>query len=366
MTQSISFDKLRLEQNEEVQELHRQLKEKDNILRNYRKEHGKLEVFFRQVADSAPKISPLPIKYTPTKKKSKATAVAVAQTSDSHMGAVQDYDEVEGLNVFNPDICRARNIGFTKGFINYFEVQRNAYNINELHWLFTGDLVSGDIHGELLVTNAFPTPVQVVEAAKLHALQVAMAASYFDTIHVHFLVADNHSRLTRKPQASEAGLNSFNYIVGMMMKEMLAAHGNVIFNIYPQTEKVVAINGIQYLLTHGHTIQGWMGVPWYGIERKVGKESTARLAAIMREQQDVILKKMKEIGFHKLCHGHFHVNFDSELFCCAASIQGTTAYDHNNARFSEPGQPAWLIGSHGELARTNFKLKYYDHEIIAN
>ncbi len=351
---------LRHRQSEEFQELHRQLKEKDRIFENYKQQRGSLDVYFRQVQDAIPAIAPLPVSYRGEGSRTKSVMYAVAQTADSHMGAVQDADEIEGLNEFNPEVCERRNMGFTKGLLSYFETLRHAYTINTLHWFLTGDLISGDIHPELQITNAFPSPVQVERAAKLHAMQGAMMAPHFERIIIHFISADNHARLTKKPQASEAGLNSLNYLVGVMMRSYLEKHKNIEFNLYPVTEKVVQVGGMNYLLTHGHTIQGWMGVPWYGIERKVGKESTARLAAIMRSQQEAVRKRMNEIGFHKMCHSHFHVDFSSELFCCCASVQGTTAYDHNNARFSEPGQPAWLVGSKGEIARTNFKLKYYD------
>jgi hypothetical protein len=360
MKGTYSADEIRARQNEELQELYRQLDEKDRVLENYKKSRGGLEVFFNRVLSAVTPISPPPLAYEPPARARKSKVFAVNHTSDSHMGAVVEPSEIEGMGEFNPEICTRRNMGFAQSTLKYYNTMRNAYTINELHWLFTGDLISGDIHDELRITNAFPSPVQVVEAAKTHAGQVACLSPYFEKIVVHFLVADNHARLTNKPQAAEAGVNSLNYLVGILMEQYLSKCPNIDFRLYPQEEKVVNIGGMQYLLLHGHSIQGWMGVPWYGIERKAGKEATARLAAIMREQQDTILKKMKEIGFHKMCHGHFHVKFNSELYCCAASVQGTTAYDHRNARFSEPSQPAWLIGDHGEFARTDFKLSIYD------
>jgi len=351
-----SEDYLRHQQNEELQELHRQLREKDRIFENYKKSRGGLEVFFRKVQDAIRPVSPLPQRHVAEKKRTKTTVFAVNQTSDSHMGAVQGTDEIEGLNGFNPKICESRNMNFARMSLSYFNTMRSAYNVNELVWLYTGDLVSGDIHQELLTTNAFPLPVQVAEAAGLHAKQVAFMAPHFEHIRIEFIVDDNHARLTKKPQASEAGYNSMNYLVGVMMKQYLSSHTNVEVNIYPMHEKVIKVGNMRYLIMHGHSIQGWMGVPWYGIERRAGKEATARMQAIMQSQDDQMLWKMKELGFHKMVHGHFHVNFDGPMYACAASIQGTTAYDHKDGRFSPPGQPSWLVGPKGEFARTNFKL----------
>ncbi len=352
----LSENQLRRELNEEVQELHRQLRERERSNEALKKIHGGLLVFFRQVCDSISPITPLPQVYRPRLSRSKKTVSACMQTSDSHMGAVQDADEIEGLNEYSPDICRGRNLVFVKKALSYTDTLRGGYNINTLHYFFTGDLISGDIHQELLATNAFPSPVQVVEAAKIHSQQVALMAAHFNEVHVHFISADNHARLTKKPQASEAGINSLNYLVGEMMRQYLSNYKNVIFNLYPVTEKVVRVENFNYLTMHGHTIKQWMGVPYYGIERKAGRESTIRLAAIMREQNEEIIRRAKEIGFNKMMHGHFHVKFNGEIMRSAASVQGTTSYDHNNGRFSAPSQPFWLLSGRWEFGNTDFSL----------
>lgn len=357
---SLSEGQLKHSQSEEIQELYRQLEDKDRIFENYKKSRGGLEVFFRQVLSSIQPMSPLPVLFKPEASKSKPTAIAVNQTSDSHMGAVQPSYEVAYLNGYNPTVCGNRNIGYSLASSKYINTLRNGYVINELHWLFTGDLISGDIHEELKITNAFPSPVQVVQAAKLHAAQVGVVAPMYERIVVHFVTADNHARLTKKPQSGEEGFNSMNYLVGIMMKEYLRKHTNVEFNLHPVYEANIDIGNMKYLVTHGHGIKGWAGIPWYGIERKVSREATFRMAEIlMSYDQD---KALKELGFHKMVHGHFHTDLNTPTSSCAASVQGGTTFDLKNARMSKPGQPTWLIGEHGEFARTNFNLNVYDNE----
>lgn len=181
---------------------------------------------------------------------------------------------------------------------------------------------------------------------------IADIAPQFKFVRVHFVSEDNHSRLTKKPQAKEAGMNSLNYLVGYMAKTHLLNFLNVSFDIYPMNEKVISVNDRLYLITHGHTIRGWMGVPWYGVERKVGKEALARMQIIMQE-----FERAKEIGFHKYVFGHFHTPIDTPLYSCGASLQGTDAYDHQAGRYANPGQSAWLVHpKHGEFNRINFNL----------
>jgi len=100
-------------------------------------------------------------------------------------------------------------------------------------------------------------------------------------------------------------------------------------------------------------VRGWMGVPWYGVERKVGKEAQSRLHLIMQE-----VERAREIGFHKYVFGHFHTPIDTTLYSCGASLQGADAYDHQAGRYANPGQSAWLVHPrNGEFNRINFNLK---------
>lgn len=337
-------------QSEEVAALSEQIQDRERIIKEYRKEHGRLEVFFRQVRDQ---ISPLqPVIYKPEiiGKPIGARVVSVMHVTDTHMGAVQQPSEIEDFGEYNPQITTERCLDFARRHVTWANNHKNVYNLNEVVVLFTGDLISGDIHDELKVTNEFPSPVQVVRAAEVHAQQLMILAQNFDKVTAHFITEDNHSRLTKKPQAKEAGMNSMNYLVGEMIKAYISQQPNITFNIYPMLETVVDVNNQLYLITHGHSIRGWMGVPWYGVERKVGREAQARLQLIMAD-----IERAKTIGFHKYIFGHFHTPFDSILYACGGSLQGTDAYDHQAGRYSKPCQSSWMVHEkHGEFNRINF------------
>lgn len=361
MTDFITESELKGRHDEEKKQLHRELSQKDSALKEYRKEHGVLEVFFNRVIDCIEPITPFDSifkKMYRVKNKTLTEIIPVKHITDSHMGAVQNADEIEHFNEFSPIICERRNIGFTQGFVDWVLLHRGPYNIKSCHVIFTGDLISGDIHDELRVTNAFPVPEQVVKAAQVHSTQLALLAPYFETVTVDFLTEDNHSRLTKKPQAKEAGLNSYGYLIGKLIEAYISKHENITFNIHAQHEKVVHVSNLNYLITHGHGIKAWMGIPWYGIERRTARESTARQGIIMKD-----LSMAREVGFNKIIHGHFHTPFDTPLFSCGGSVSGTDAYDHQAGRHSEPSQSAWMVHPvWGEFNRINFQLKRYDSE----
>ena len=344
-------EQFKSEFSEKTEELKRKNKELESMLQGYRREHGKLQLFFEEVVNA---IEPIPGREPIIMEgvRRGSPVVPVLHLTDIHMGAVQDPNEIEGFNAYSPEIADNRAVDLTIRWLNWVNYQRKAYRIDEAAVIITGDIISGDIHEELRTTNAFPSPVQVARGAELIARLVADIAPQFKFVRVHFISEDNHSRLTKKPQAKEAGMNSLNYLVGYMAKTHLLNFLNVSFDIYPMNEKVINVNDRLYLITHGHTIRGWMGVPWYGVERKVGKEALARMQIIMQE-----FERAKEIGFHKYVFGHFHTPIDTPLYSCGASLQGTDAYDHQAGRYANPGQSAWLVHpKHGEFNRINFNL----------
>ena len=333
-------------------ELRSTIAEKDRILDEYKKSHGKLEDFFAQLASNIQPVLALPGTYDMSSEKADSACVAVMRISDGHMGAIQMPDEIESFNEFNPDICRSRQIDYAQRFCKWVNITRSAYRIDELAVIVTGDLISGDIHEELRVTNAFPAPVQCVRAAEVLVEQMRIVAANFEKVTVHFLVEDNHARLTKKPQAKEAGYNSFNYVVGKIAEIYLSKIKNVEFNIYPQYEKVVSVLNRKYLIAHGHGIKGWMGIPWYSIERHIGKEAKSRLQIIMND-----ITRAKDIGFHKFVFGHYHTYFETDLYSCCPSVSGTDAYDHKSGRHSEPGQSGWIVHPKlKEINHNNFRL----------
>lgn len=340
------------ESSEIVRELQEKIKQKEQILSDYQKEHGKLEIFFSALTDMVTSFDPLPIVYKPSANETRTEVEAVIQINDVHMGASQDENEIEGFNAYDPDVAMARCFDHVHRFCRYIDRQRTGYLINNCSVLVLGDLISGDIHTELQVTNAFPVTVQVVKAAQLLAEQIHLLSQNFNYVNVHFIGADNHGRLTRKPQAKHEGLNSLNYLVGVLAESYLEKCVNVNFNIYPQHEKVVRVLNRNYLITHGHGIMAWMGVPWYSIGRKVGREAEARMQLIMDQKL-----QMHEIGFHKFVFAHFHTPIDSVMYSCAGSVQGTDAYDHKNGRYAPPSQAGWLVHPrYKEFARVDFEL----------
>jgi len=335
-----------IDPDEEILSLRSQLKDRDRRLAAYKQDTGDLRGFFRDIALAIEAIRPAKTVYRKPLKKSKVSSPISAcfHDTDGHMGAVQDKDEIEGINEFSPEICRARKMYAAQKFLEWVEVERSGHTIPEAVWINTGDNISGDIHDELKITNAFPAPVQVVEAGLLLADQVALIAPHFEIVRVEMPSEDNHGRLTKKPQAAQAGYNSLNYVAGWIAKERLREIKNVRFNLYPQYMKTIEVRGRRYIVCHGHWIRQWVGFPYYGAERMASRESMRRMQLSLG-------------GFDRIILGHFHAPLRHPWYWIGGSVQGTTALDHSNSRYADPSQAAWLVHPrHGEFNAIDFKL----------
>jgi hypothetical protein len=326
--------------------------ERDQVksaFKDYKREHGQLEQLMAEVLAAVPILRVIPPVFKPSREHGQgADLAACLHVSDGHHGAKQDADEIEGFGVFSPAISRARQIGVVGDFLSWVELHRRGYSIPEARIICTGDMISGDVQ-DLRVTNAFPAPVQAVEAAQILADQAAMIAPHFARVVVDVITLDNHGRMTKKPQCKEGGLNNWMYVVSKMAEVLLRAHKNVTVNTWAMPQKVINVCGRRYLLCHGHEVSGWMGFPYYGIERKAARE------ALKRQNGPDVTK------FDKIILGHWHAPMQHPVFWIGGSVSGTDTYDHQAGRQAGPQQVSWLVHPKwGEFDRTEWNLTKYD------
>ena len=140
---------LKSEYSEKSVELRRQNAELKTVLQSYRREHGKLEVFFDEVKSA---ITPVR-EYEPIITKDAVKVGTLIEPAfhitDTHKGARQEPNEIEGFNAYNPEIATERSLRFAEKAVRWANYQKQAYRIENASIIITGDLISGDIHLEL-------------------------------------------------------------------------------------------------------------------------------------------------------------------------------------------------------------------------
>ena len=253
-------------------------------------------------------------------------------------------DNIGGFNRFNYNIACERVKTLTNKVLSWTKMHRSMYKVDELVVIATGDMISGEIHDELRRTNEFPAPEQCVKAAMLISKMVNELSSSFKKVRVEYIVADNHSRTTKKIEFAP-GTNSYNYIVGTMAKILLRDNPTVEFNVYPEIQHVIKVEGLQYLITHGNSIRGgFAGIPYYGMNRKLGAEALIR----MNMEEDC--------HFNRIVMGHYHTPFLNNGIEMTGCLSSTTAFDHAAGRHSPACQTGWLVSKKFEMDYSIFWL----------
>jgi hypothetical protein len=307
------------------------------------KRNGELQNIRDLVMSAVPPIAPLALEYKPRKKSKKNDHPAFLMLSDWQIGEVIDDAQAGGWGAYDLAVARRRVLALAEKLLDWVEVQRSGYRIDGLEVPFLGDLVSGDIHDELRITNEFPTPVAACEAGKLAADLLAVIAPHFNIVRAHFIGADNHGRLTKKPQYKQGALNNWNVVVCEVMRARLREHKNIILNFEVANPAVVEIEGSDILMAHGHDIKAWMGIPWYGMERYRGRNAI----------RYAMKGKSIRLG---LC-GHYHTPAEIPGWMMNGCLTGTTELDHAKGRFSCPSQKSFLWNrTHGAFNRTDWDL----------
>jgi hypothetical protein len=303
---------------------------------------GERREFFTQLVGSVVALEPYPQFTISPKAKTGSAVVPNLDLSDWHTGEVVQVNETEGFNRFNWAILQAGMFALVDDFLNWVEVQRQFYRIDDCAVTCKGDFVSGDIHSELLATNEFPLPVQTAKAGWLLGEVLHRLAGRFKTVTVWQNGGDNHGRLQKKPQAKQKAANNMNYLVYTIANQAVNRCSNLRIEQSDGIKQLAVIAGKRFLVEHGDTLKGWAGLPFYAFQREVGREAIRRMNT--------------DRGFHYLSLAHFHTPYFLENRIIGnGSMSGTSEFDHACGRHSLPCQVAFLVHpKHGVFNFTPF------------
>ncbi len=303
----------------------------ETSLKGLLKERGKYKALVDDIKTAIIAEEPFPRIQIVGHKATTSPVAAVLKLSDWQIGEVIESAETEGFGVFNHEIAQQRVEKLVHHFLGWIDMHRKAgYPLRVLHIFSEADLVSGNIHYELEVTNEFPVPVASVKAGFLLSWVVSQLAPHFDKVELWEESADNHGRLTRKNQAKQGALNNYSYIAHIVCNEKLRDHTNVNIHMGDGTKLLADVLGKKFLISHGHHIMGQMGIPYYGFERDRARE------AVKRQNTDKT--------FDYISMGHWHVPaIISGNILVNGSLTGTTEFDHMQGRHALPSQVSFMV-----------------------
>lgn len=260
-------------------------------------------------------------------------AVVGCFLSDFHCGEVVRADEIEGINAYDVDVFRARLRRYIAAVINI--APRWLADCEPAGCLLAlgGDLISGDIHEELRVTNALTSHEQVQVCVEELTTAIRHLVEAFGSVHVP-CVPGNHGRTTPKPTAKLAARLSYDTLIGSMLADRFAGDERVTFDVASGPDCLVRVFGWRILLTHGDRLgtgggQGFAG-PFLPIVR--GGKKVLHQHASMRRPYDLLMT------------GHYHTSGQPGAHLSNGSMVGYSEYPNGiRAAVEPPMQWAFLL-----------------------
>ncbi len=255
--------------------------------------------------------------------------------SDWHWEEEVSLDETAGMNKFNPEIAKKRVqklVSVTKELC-FEHMGRAKTEYPGMIICLGGDMITGNIHEELLATNA-QTPNEAIEDVTDHLCGALdnMAAA-FGKLFVPCVVG-NHGRSTHRPRMKQRVTTSYEWNIYCNLARYFRKSKNIQFMIPGEADAYFKVHGHRYLLTHGDS----MGV-------KGGDGIIGAMGPIMRGAIKVG-RSEAQIGrdIDTLIMGHFHQYLTLPGVIVNNCLIGYNEYGRLGLRvpYSRPSQALWF------------------------
>lgn len=264
-------------------------------------------------------------------------AVLGALISDIHYGEVVDPDEILGVNAFNPTICAERLEKYFHALTTIGVRWAKDCTIQGVLLALAGDLISGDIHEELRITNAFTSHEQVQGVVGLLEMGIRRLLEFYPAIHI-VGVPGNHGRTTMKPSAKRYAALSYDILVCSMLSDRFVNEPRVTFQFGRSKDQLTPVFGRTILTTHFDKI-GTRG----------GRGFAGAMLPIIRGSKLVIEQQGSVDRYPDLIQGgHYHTTGNPYLgrvpILANGSVIGVNEYgDDLRVAVEHPQQWAYLL-----------------------
>ncbi len=265
----------------------------------------------------------------------KGRSVVGCLVSDMHMGEVVSSDELNGVNAFDPDICRDRMKRYFEAACVVGKRWASDTKCEGALLALGGDLISGNLHEELTISNALTSPEQVIAATEIIAAGIIQLRLAYNRVHV-VSVPGNHGRTTHKSTAKLYSRLSYDTMIAAMLAERFRGDKHITFQYGPAKDQIAPIFGRSVLLTHGDKLgsRGGMGFAGPNLPIVRGTKKVEAQQARLGRRPDLILM------------GHFHTSSNPGGVLANGSVVGYGEYaDDIRADPDFPSQWLFLLHS---------------------
>jgi hypothetical protein len=259
------------------------------------------------------------------------TGVPVLFASDWHFGEVVRGAEIGGSNEYNITIAKARARTMVQTFVRLLKnhIQHTTYP--GCVFILGGDMMSGDIHEELVETNEMEMMPCLLELVPLLAWCIGTLADEFGKVFVP-CVTGNHGRTSRKPRMKRRNHTNYDWLCYQLLQRFFEKDKRVSFMIPEGPDAYFRVYNTRFLLTHGDQFRGGDGFAGAIVPIARGdKRKRARNSQTNRSYDIAVM-------------GHWHQYIHTGDFVVNGSLKGLDEYAYaNNFGFELAAQAAWMV-----------------------
>ena len=263
-------------------------------------------------------------------KKATAPGVPKIMLSDLHWGEVVHAAQIGGVNSYNIAIAHRRVRAVIETTIALCKILDPTMSYPGIVAPLGGDMVSGNIHDELMASNELNTMPTVLDLYGQLVPAIRLLADTFGNVFLP-CVSGNHDRDTKKTWSKNRNHTSFGWLLYQFLAAAFAGDPRVTFFIPDGPDALYRIYGTRYLLTHGDQFRGGDGIigPLGPITRGEQKKNT-RNAAVGQD-------------YDVMEFGHFHKRMLTARLRGNGTLKGYDEYAaDNNFGYEPPSQNFWV------------------------
>ena len=301
--------------------------------------------------------SPEPPRWLNKEPGKSSTGIPLICVNDWHWGEYVDPDQVGGVNKFNRAIARDRVRVLNDTVIDLcFNHMTNPTYPGAVVAVL-GDMITGNIHEDLAMTNDGPVMWSVNEVENQLIGLLKSWKKRFKKLAV-ICVPGNHGRNTVKPRINNKVYESYEWLIYCHIEQYFRNDPDVSVYVPNEVDAHFSIFGHRIMATHGDTL----GV-------KGGDGLIGALGPIARGAMKIGAQQ-RQVGrdFDTLLIGHYHFFMprgDATPVLMSSALMGYNTYAHLQLRVraSRPSQAlSFIHHKHGFTAQWPM---YLDKKVLA-
>lgn len=182
-----------------------------------------------------------------------APGIPICIWSDWHFGETVDRTQMDGYNEYTPAIASRRRGTLVESTVDYCYSHVAGAEYPGVVVCLGGDMVSGDIHQELAMTNSQTLMESILDLSSNVVAGLKEMHRAFGKVHV-VCVTGNHGRTTHNPVAKNRNATNADWLSYNIASRETAGIPGITWQIADSNDAYFEVYNKSYLLTHGDSL----------------------------------------------------------------------------------------------------------------